>query len=951
MTVSQNYYKLYIDAVVELASTIVIKSDYTADAINTRLNQLYGIVANPVDKTTWKYYLNISGNYHPTDEIIEITSLDDLAKITFDRQTLLNHPATLEAYKFGTRYYRELVTLHPEMQQFILGCLYPSNINKAIQAEDGSVLCYPEYLIETNEESLISNIELWIKNFKSRWYNKQFNESDNLYAATNLGIMYLNLVPLILNLRLKACMTREAHSFHIRQFLASHGYLDIYLDQLNLKQKLFLYRNIRYIERNNGRVEIFEWLVQKLMTDRNLPLAEYTMRHDVNSLESTYYSTPGFRRKDLTNVFSPKTAYQPVIDIDELLRRETPLAQGNEEFIFDTRDQINKKFQNSLSSVVATKVLESSVIDYTDSEAYALAEVRLGHWLKNSAEGLYSAFVTFKDPITSVEKTLTAFDAYLYWFYCYCSSMQINLIDLPKLLAYKVVRTPKPTTAQLRALIDSTKVSDTEINRLINTVPDLISTNSVSGFADLVSRIYSAYKKQQIIVSAEETYFKRGMLEAVSDYLYENKEYTTSEILQQKDGVTYLGYSDWLASRGISTLNYTREMFETVHMEIFRNATGGDYYTTKELGALQKAMVKLLTQLSSYSIQILTEINARNIRKLGWSAIRPGERKDLEKAKHDVLALTTYVQDVVTAENAKYKIAVMPVAIKTTSTVSVKSKERLEIPVKVNPSKTKEIKNYIIRLGTIVINHSFVNPTAPGAIKNLTGYDSFLSLTDEQKLTIKDVYHNVFENNLGLNKISTSLAILRNYLPGFSNLTLVRPILKSFEYNLIPTESYIRIRTAVNQTLKGILPNIGKIDLNAYSLFVGNTYADLFKFFAKKNTMNAFKFFGLSVNAHASYIQDKLEFGPQLSAFTYGANTVQMNAYSYIKDERDIPNMSYSSEHRVIDFIKQIMGKATVQHPNFGGSLVDAFHLVSNGGQTTYNIVGFTYNGNQIIWS
>ncbi len=68
---SQNYYKLYVDSVFKLANTIVFKSELTAEIMNNYLIAIYGQqevdLNNP---STWKYYLNVSGNYHPRDKKI-----------------------------------------------------------------------------------------------------------------------------------------------------------------------------------------------------------------------------------------------------------------------------------------------------------------------------------------------------------------------------------------------------------------------------------------------------------------------------------------------------------------------------------------------------------------------------------------------------------------------------------------------------------------------------------------------------------------------------------------------------------------------------------------------------------------------------------------------------------------------------------------------------------------
>ena len=294
---SLNYYKLYVNQVLDLSKTMVIKVEAVADSINERLKATYGNVFDVDDKRTWKYYLNLSGQYHSTDKKIYVTSLDTLQTIEFSRDTLAIHRATAKAYEYGTRYYRELLSQYPEYEQFILGALYPVNIEQTINAEDFTVVGYPTNLIEDNEVSLVDNINKWLYGFKERWYNRQFNLTDTNYISAFLAVMFLQLPPLIISLRLRSCKTPEAHSFHVREYLESHGMLDVYLSNMTRKQALFFYRNINYIERNSGKRETFEWLIEKVMTDRNLPISEFNMHHDIASMPEANTPKAMFRKR------------------------------------------------------------------------------------------------------------------------------------------------------------------------------------------------------------------------------------------------------------------------------------------------------------------------------------------------------------------------------------------------------------------------------------------------------------------------------------------------------------------------------------------------------------------------------------------------------------------------------------------------------------------------------
>lgn len=202
---SNNHYTLYIEQVLQLAETIVIKSTDSAEALNRYVADYYGsFMVDTTNPKSWKYYMNISGQYHETDTEMTVVSMDTLEPIVFSKETLALHRATARAYAYGTRQYRELVSQYPNQEMLILGILYPVDIDTAIAADNGQILGYPPGLVEENEYSFIVKLQAWINGYIGRWVNTQYGLSDELYPATWLGIMYLQLVPTILNIRLEA---------------------------------------------------------------------------------------------------------------------------------------------------------------------------------------------------------------------------------------------------------------------------------------------------------------------------------------------------------------------------------------------------------------------------------------------------------------------------------------------------------------------------------------------------------------------------------------------------------------------------------------------------------------------------------------------------------------------------------------------------------------------------
>ena len=368
----------YIDDTFKLASTLTIKSQDSIDRINELLILKYGNNAvDPNNPASWKYYLNICGNYHFTDTMMRVTSVDTLQEIDFTKENLEIHTDTKIFYQYGTEYYYRLIEQYPNQEQLILGILYPAKLDIAIAASDGTILSYNKELVEPHEETLLTELEQWIKNYLVRWHVRAFYHSDSLYATAQHAQLYLQLVPRILNLRLRRCKTPEAHTFHIKNYLASHGRLDRFLPYMTLKQKLFFYRNITYIERNVGKSDIFYWLIEKLLTERKIPIAEFSVRY-LDEFNLNYDPIYQFRKKPLNTQYNvPEKDY---FTLEELLSKEYKMAPGNIAYAQDKYNVIDNKFLTSKSHVVQTKDLESSMIDYNESVPHPLSSIVMSHW-------------------------------------------------------------------------------------------------------------------------------------------------------------------------------------------------------------------------------------------------------------------------------------------------------------------------------------------------------------------------------------------------------------------------------------------------------------------------------------------------------------------------------------------------------------------------------------------
>lgn len=546
---SNQYYKIYLSDTLKLTKSMVIKSEATANAINESLKLVDRNYVAPENKTLWKYYQNLNGDYFymdinylrdynyknnlkvnirkniilnaldainlyvdlgdfayaeefiikdqldnllilnvdyqysftggadgktritfigdyafagskqvmPGDAIffnyyanngkLIIKSIDTLDYIEFTKENLLLeaatednlvHTATHDAYAPGSSYYDELVRRYPDQEILIRGVLKPIAIADSISAADNQILLYDESLVEENEISLIKKLQTWIDKYFIRWNVYAYSLVDELYIPAHLGIMWLSIPSLLLNFRLAACKTHEVHSYHIREYLASHNKLDEFFDYMTKAQQLFLYRNINYIQRNAGKISTFSNLLENILTKRGIPLNAWSLNHNVEQIGKKVYpdivendeihftSSSEMLFEPLNNLNSE--IYDEPLSVYDVLLKENGIARSNPEYIDSANAYINWNFNNSQFSHLKTKALESSMIDYSEAQPYKFTDVVLNHWLYLSStlneneQERYNAAIPIIHPNTGDEIYLSSADAFILFLYAFNKS-------------------------------------------------------------------------------------------------------------------------------------------------------------------------------------------------------------------------------------------------------------------------------------------------------------------------------------------------------------------------------------------------------------------------------------------------------------------------------------------------------------------------------------------------
>lgn len=719
----------YIDDSKKLAKTIVIKSSVAAESINSDIKlKNSSFIIDDLDPSSWKYYLNISGSYHTLDEPMVITSLDTLEEITFSKESLAIHTATAKAYQFDSRYYYSLVNKYPNQVQLILGILYPCDINIAISSKDGTILSYPKYLVEEQESTLLIDLEDYIIRMLERWYIPAFNITDNLYTASFYAILYLNIFIKILNLRLARVKSSEAHSFHIREYLASHDYLDVYIPYMTLKQKLWLYRNLNYLFRNTGKVEQFKTLVQKLLTDRRIPLSEFTVRQ-LGDFDDNYFPNLRIRRKPVNPEVN--TADKKYFELDDLYSIEDPLVYGNKDYLDTHNNKISEKLKLSLSNVLQTKDLESKMVDISDSVPFPLDEVLLYLWATMIDKGLYNAIVTFKDPKTSENISIEAKDAFIYMQYITLKSLGISTVNIPDFVNLRSVRSPKPLLAELLYFVDKSLIN--VVNAAVdirNNFPDLTLTHSTSSFFNLGKNIFDECLRHWYIISHTEDLYERVYVENVALSMFETRLVT---LVDQPTTV-----ESFLTSRNLREYDYTYKEAEVLIQNIFNAATGLDIDNSKLLKNIQKAMIAIMKTLSSYTVQYITDINDSDIIPLNWSAIRLG---NIVEDGEEYIYLPEGVFIVDTNSNCKDDLIIE--SIDNNDEIAktiIQDLEDLSINLIESSNKTV-VESINININKIDIDVTYdIMDTEVSNKTNFVGLEYFNDLSDEDKKELVSIY-------------------------------------------------------------------------------------------------------------------------------------------------------------------------------------------------------------------
>lgn len=609
------HYKVYIDKCLALVSTMIIKSTKDARDMSNELfyRTLHRYDEN--DPSSWIYYKHISGEYHVTDEPIYVISVDTTERIIFNKENLKIHKNTLKEYSYGTHKYEELVARYPNKELLIKGILNPVDIETAINAEDGTILSYDKRFVEINEYTLIERLQDRIYGMIERWYQKQYNIDNTYYNITFMGILYQKLLEAVMEIRMENCLTNEAHSYHYRRFLASHGFLDFYLEHLTIKQAIILYKNIRWVERYIGQRHTQRWLIKHIMTLRSLPIAEYNVIQVYNDIAKDVESIAKFEKVSLNGLENINNVTD-TLTLKQMMDKEEPLAPFNlREREFEEKDAKNL-LGSSLSSELKTKILESRAIDFTDSETHILPNMLLDFWIEMAHKETYKAYITITHPLNGETIPLNSKNALLLYTYAVYKLNGINDPCIPDYTIGLVPNKKRPTIEQLKSVIpDTTLVSDKWLNELIESFLPIHPIINTIDFYEQVKEQFTQLNylldKAKTDEHLDATTYKIATVYQM--YHTENVSFRTDSLKTFPQFIGQLSFDE----KGMLKQDWLK-----VATDIWKKITGLDNINVKSLNNTHRAMVGLMTKLSSYSVHFIREINEEPLVATNFRSLR-----------------------------------------------------------------------------------------------------------------------------------------------------------------------------------------------------------------------------------------------------------------------------------------------------------------------------------------
>lgn len=592
------YTEKYLKDTINLVKSISLVSSKEASLYNTYISIKYPTHSvDLTDKTTWRYYKHLSGQYHSLDTPITLTSIDNGETITLNPTALKLHRLThQELLKFDLLY-KELVDKYPEQELLIKSLIATSTkytSQELITKEDFTIAFYNSRLIEENEQDLPYELQFRIDHYKNTKLIPYYSNSDSLFITSQYHILYTFLFTTILALRLSNAKTTRAHSYHVLNFLSSHHYLDTHHNNLTKRQSLYLYRNLLYLNNHAGREHVFHKLIERLFTERNISVVNYTYAQ-TNTLLPSNEMDYTFKQKLLndTNLVYSFKEYT----LDDILNKEERTAPSNPKEIKYNRSTIDKNFKNQLYSMLLTKDIETIVVDNTDTVRYKLLPMIVDYWAYLLKTNQMRYLVTVTDPVSNKELRLTTTDLFKLYTLVLYKSNNITLTEFPDYNIQRIFKQTLPTKELLLSkFYRKHHYYSPMIDTILTAIPPYTTTVTSHQFEQQVSHLYRLNIGLWLFLTNTSDKDDKGQFSNLIANLHTTDTYTFNDETPNA----------FLYRIGMDHLNtYHQEVLSSLLYTILNNLFDNKLDFLNKYKYIQKSLIEIFRKFNSYTIQLI----------------------------------------------------------------------------------------------------------------------------------------------------------------------------------------------------------------------------------------------------------------------------------------------------------------------------------------------------------
>lgn len=580
-----------------LVKSITVVCNEEAKLYNSLIEEYYNLVVDKNDRSTWRYYKHLLGEYHQVDQPIELVSIDNGNTITLTKDTIIFHRSTREELlKFGY-YYKELVDRYPTQELLIKTIINNSplpTMDELLSFENWTIVGFNNNLVEPQETNLIPDLQKRLDNYKVHHLLTSYGLMEPYYMASLFSILYTFLLKNILGIRLGNDKTERAHSYHILNYLASHHGLDKHYNYLTKKQIFFLYRNLLYLNNHSGRNETFQTLIDKLFTEKRVSVVNYHHRQK-NSTDDKGNMEYRFNQVLLNNANLVYATND--FTLEDIRDRERDLYKGNEkEYEFNT-ESIHFKNQNSLYSHLKTKDLEVNLVDNTNDVRRTLIPMIIDYWGHMLSINRLNFISSVVDPITNVDYRLNVRDMFKLFSIVLHKYNNVTIDTFPIFTTNRVFKQQLPSEDELLSVSYKNNWTLRKLVRDIRvSVPSYVSCDTAYSFNLFITDIYTVNLGHWLLVCNQADKDLNTQVENAIENLNQFSSYTfdnepVPEFLKR------IAFS--------SVMDYSTNTLYEILMNILNSVT---YNKLGELGRnryVQEALVQIFKQFNSYTVQLI----------------------------------------------------------------------------------------------------------------------------------------------------------------------------------------------------------------------------------------------------------------------------------------------------------------------------------------------------------